>query len=100
MVKLFKLISGEEIIARVNGESDWCYDLEKPFMVHMVQQRDGVGVGLVPWIAGNLDVVVQLKPSALAACPMEPHAQLEKQYLEQTSGIQIATANGNNKIQM
>lgn len=90
-IKLFKLISSEEIIAKVVGSDTSSWTLEAPMIIQLSQVAPGqVGVMLMPWIVGNQKTNVTLKTSTMAISEPIPAAkELEDQYLQQTSGIQL-----------
>lgn len=50
-----------------------------------------VGIAFIPWAVGNVDTkaIIDLTNSAVAV--YAPSSDLEKGYLEQTSGIQLAS---------
>lgn len=49
-VKVFKMISGEEIISEVKVEGAIGYELENPATIVMQQTQQGVGVGIAPYM--------------------------------------------------
>lgn len=92
-VKVFKLISGEELIATVSTQSDSEYKLTDPTTIVMQQTERGVGVALVPYMpyAGKQ---VTLYKSAVAS-EGSPLVEMENEYSRVTgSGIQIVSAGG------
>ena len=81
----FKLSSGEEIIARLEKEDDKSYTLKKP-MVLIAQQQ---GLGLAPFMFSvNPDGKFVLQANAVS-CIAKTEEEIGKQYLSQTSGIQM-----------
>lgn len=92
-VKIFKLFSGEEVVARLDEIIPGVgYKVTKPMLVNMFQNGQGqMGVMLIPWIAGNNESTTVIKEAAMAInAPAEPAAEFEKQYLQQTTSIKLA----------
>lgn len=90
-----KLISGEEIIARVTGaESEpgegTVYQFEKIRTVFMIPQQGRMMIELVPWMAADPDAKVKISSKNMLSEPLKPIDQLEKRYLEGTTGIELA----------
>ena len=104
-VLAFKLTSGEEVIAEVvehqvsrlsentsltnmNGD----YVVRRPHVLRFQPISPGqLGLAFVPWILSNPDIQnVVIFGKSLLAPPFEISAEVEKQYLQQTSGIQLA----------
>jgi hypothetical protein len=79
----FKLSSGEEIIARLEAETDKNYTLHKP----MVLIAGKEGLGLAPFmfsVAPDGKFVLQAQS---VSCVAKTEEQISKQYTSQTSGI-------------
>jgi len=51
MIKIFKLITGEELITEVTSSSDSEYQLENPASIVVKQTSTGMGVALAPFLA-------------------------------------------------
>ena len=78
-----KLSSGEEIVARMDGEDSEYYTLKKP-MVLVMQEK---GLGLAPFMFGvNPEGKFVLQAHAVS-CVAKTEADIAKQYLATTSGI-------------
>ena len=89
-VKVLKMISGEEVIARTKSE-DTLVILDKPLLLTQLPDpaRPGrMGLGLVPWIISAVeeDTVVSVD-HIIAQLPAKP--EIEKMYLSQTSGLSL-----------
>ena len=105
-IQSFKLTSGEEIIAkvvRVPGEASLDLSVDVDLSVHyiladvraIIMQPTGpgqMGIGMMPWMASVPDGEVKLHRDRIMG---EPNGDLPKSledgYLQQTSGIQIAS---------
>jgi hypothetical protein len=60
VLRVFKLITGEEIIAEVvsTTETTYAYDIKNVLMLMMQQSQDGrFGISIVPWGAHSNDPV-------------------------------------------
>ena len=87
-IKVFKLLNGDEIIAEVVKQGpNWT--IKKIRMVLMQQTQQGIGLGLLPWLATNINDEFELFPTSLMGVPFEPEENLKKEYLQQTTGIAI-----------
>ena len=91
-VKVLKLITGEEVIARVSEEehSD-LLTLEKPMTLQMIPPTTStgqVGFALVPWIkaAKNDKVTVSIEHILITD---EASDQSEKNYLQVVTGLSL-----------
>jgi len=79
----FKLSSGEEIIARLESETDKTYTLHKP----MVLIAGKEGLGLAPFMFSvSPDGKFVLQASSVS-CVAKTETEISKQYSSQTSGI-------------
>lgn len=92
-VKVFRMINGEEIIAKVSGETDACYELSSPANIMLQPTESGaMGVGIAPYMpyaSGD----VTLRKNAIAS-EGNPDVKMENEYNRVFgSGIQIAPAN-------
>ena len=89
-IKVFKLISGEELIgkAEVTGRG---YTIDAPATILMQQTKEGVGVALAPYMpyaSGN----IELHRQAIASSAT-PDVKMENEYSRLFgSGIQIASS--------
>lgn len=89
-IKVFKLISGEELIAEVVDSREHEMTIENPTTIMMQQTERGVGVALVPYMpyAGK---TVELSRSAIASTG-EPLVEMRNEYSRVVgSGIQIVS---------
>ena len=89
-VKVLKMISGEEVIARTKSENTLVI-LDKPLLLTQMpdpSQPGRMAFGLVPWIisAAAEDTVVSVD-HIIAQLPAKP--EIEKMYLSQTSGLSL-----------
>ena len=88
MIKVFKLISGEELISK-STETGTGWNLDSPAQIVMQQTKDGVGVALAPYMpyaSGD----IQLYQHAVAS-EASPDVKMENEYSRLFgSGIQLA----------
>ena len=81
----FKLSSGEELVARLESENEKSYTLKKP-MVLIAQQQ---GLGLAPFMFSvSPDGKFVLQANSVS-CVAKTQEEIAKQYMSQTSGIQM-----------
>lgn len=104
-VKVLKLITGEEVVATImdassatvlteqissQGHSN-TITIQKPMVIQIQPIGQGqVGLVLIPWSLANQHLpYVEIKASSVVAEPFDPAVEVERQYLEQTSGIKL-----------
>ena len=90
-VKVLKLITGEEVIARVSEESSNLLILEKPMTLQMLHPNTStgqVGFELVPWIkaAKNDKTTISIDHVLVTD---EASDQTEKNYLQVVTGLSL-----------
>ena len=90
-VKVLKLITGEEVIARVTEESSNLLTLEKPMTLQMIPPNTStgqVGFAIVPWIkaAKNDKVTISIEHVLVTD---EASNQTEKNYLQVITGLSL-----------
>jgi hypothetical protein len=88
------LVTGEELIGQFEEklEDSFTYTVKKPRVVALLRSPNGQqGLGLVPWIKSNMDVTVSVLKAQTVCEPYEALAQIEEAYLQETSGIQLAS---------
>lgn len=106
-VLAFKLVSGEEVVAEVleeitsesilvesksSGEVK-AYVVRRPHILRFQQVAPGqIGLAFVPWTLSNPEIERLELPASAVLLSYEPSANVERQYLEQTSGISLAKA--------
>jgi hypothetical protein len=103
-VKSFKLVGGDEIVAEVIGEvtKDMncdgpiiAYVLRRPHILQFQPMGNGnLGLAFVPWTLSNPTIERIKIPVSQIVAEFEPADRVERQYLEQTSGISLAPATG------
>jgi len=93
-VQAFKMITGEDVVAEVVGESDTFLHTRNPAVVIMQRAEDGrIGVGLQPLVPIAKNGEVQFSISALSAF-YEIETQMINEYNRIFgNGIVIASAN-------
>ena len=84
-IQLYKMVNGEEVIARlVSAEADR-YQLNKPMLVSYHQTERGVAAALSTYIPVGEDEVSLMMHAVAATC--EPSSEFAKQYQEHSSGL-------------
>ena len=92
-VKVLKLITGEEVIARVTEEENnySLITLEKPMtlqMIHPTTSTGQVGFALVPWMKAAKNEKVTISTEHIIA-EDESSEQTEKNYLQVVTGLSL-----------
>lgn len=90
-VYTFKLITGEEIIAKSEKELDNWYEsdiitIQSPLVLIQTQQ----GIGAMPWVGSGETDSVKLRSSQIIAI-VESKEEVKSMFIKSTSGIDIAT---------
>ena len=90
-VKVLKLITGEEVIARVSEEHNDLLTLEKPMTLQMLPPNTStgqVGFALVPWIkaAKNDKTTISIEHVLVTD---EASKQTETNYLQVITGLSL-----------
>ena len=90
-VKVLKLITGEEVIARVTEEKNNLITLEKPMTLQMIPPNTStgqMGFALVPWMkaAKNKKVTISIEHIINED---EASEQTEKNYLQVVTGLSL-----------
>ena len=90
MIKVFKMINGEELIAKVTGQTEKEYSVESPSAIMLQQQGESIGVGLAPYMPYASDIALQVNAVAAVGTP---DVNLENEYNRLFgSGLTIASA--------
>jgi len=90
-IKVYK-IGQEEIIAKFVEIKGPYIVLSKPRVLQIMMQQNGQGgAALVPWFLTDPEAEMMVAISHIIASIDAP-AEIEKMYLSQTSGIEIASA--------
>jgi len=90
-VKILKLITGEEVIARVTEEENNLISLKKPMTLQMIPPTTStgqMGFALVPWIkaAKNDKTTISIEHVLVTD---EASDQTEKNYLQVITGLSL-----------
>ena len=88
-VKVLKLTTGEEVIARVEQERDYMM-LEKPMTMAPVpgQSPGQMGFAMVPWMMAAKGDFIQLSLSHIVV-ETEAKGEIEKNYLASITGLSL-----------
>lgn len=86
-LKVLKLITNEEVIARVEEKRD-ILELTKPMVMMQVNQGGQMGFAIMPWsMSGKCDKV-EISQSIVIAT-LDPMDEVEKNYIQATTGITV-----------
>jgi len=89
-IRVFKISTGEEVISRIKKETEDQFILDNPRVVAIAPGPGGqLSVTLIPLFASNQDGNATLNKSHIVGEPENINDELEKGYLEQTSGIAL-----------
>jgi hypothetical protein len=92
MIKVFKLINGEELISEVKKNSDGTYTLESPASIMMQQTERGMGVGVAPYMPYAVGDITLNNTAVASIADADP--KMENEYRRVFgSGIEIVPAN-------
>lgn len=78
MIKVFKLITGEELISKVTSGSDSGWHLEDPAIVMVQRTQEGMGVALAPFLAYTSGKLYLNKSGVIVEA--EADSQMENEY--------------------
>ena len=90
-VKVLKLITGEEVIARVTEEKNNLIFLEKPMILQMLAPNTTtgqVGFALIPWMKAAKNEKISISTEHIIA-EDEASEQTEKNYLQVVTGLSL-----------
>lgn len=91
-VQIFKLVSGEEIVGRVDDNDGGDVLVKSPLRIDIVQTGPGqFGLSLQPFLKGAPDASIPLKEHSIITTVEAPR-EFASAYLSQTSGIEIASS--------
>ena len=90
-VKVLKLITGEEVIARTNEGGNNLISLEKPMILQMLPPNTTtgqVGFAMIPWMKAAKNEKVLISTEHIIAAD-EASEQTEKNYLQVVTGLSL-----------
>lgn len=91
MIKVFKLINGEEVISEVTSTSEAGFFLENPACIQLQQTAQGVGVGIAPYMPYAKDKIYLHKHAIASEASADE--KMENEYRRVFgSGIQVVSA--------
>lgn len=99
-VMSFKMVSGEEVVAELVSTVTLTpdgpprsYTVRRPHILQFQPVGPGqLGLAFVPWTLSNPAIERLEIPASAVLLTFEPADKVERQYLEQTSGISLAGA--------
>ena len=89
-VKVIKVCTGEEVIAKIIKETPETITLKSPLMISQVPgaQPGQIGVGLIPWTMTSINEEVEIATkNIITTLPVKK--EVEKMFLEQTTGLTL-----------
>lgn len=99
-VMSFKMVSGEEVVAELVStvtltpdSPPRSYTVRRPHILQFQPVGPGqLGLAFVPWTLSNPAIEHLEIPASAVLLTFKPADKVERQYLEQTSGISLAGA--------
>lgn len=94
-IKSFKLVGGDEIVAEIVrtelGTRSQNWVIKRPLAIKFQPMGQGqIGLALVPWTLSNPTIEELCLNEKAVIAQYEPSATVERQYLQQTSGIELS----------
>lgn len=93
-VKSFKLVTGEEVVARlVTTTSNMAtndvisYQVDSPQVLSIQAAGGRVGLAFIPWTLSNPDISKLDIPGSAVVVMFDPSPTIEKQYMQETSQL-------------
>jgi len=96
MVKCFRTIAGEEILAEIVEENENCIIIKNPIAMVMTPTRELAGVPWLPLAATTQNYTIQRNHILII---YTPNHEVIGNYRQQTGGIITAPANALSQIQ-
>lgn len=90
-VKVIKLLSSQELIAKIISETDNEVIIASPLLIQPMRSGEAsLSIGLMPfsWAGDTRDASISLN-KAHVLCTLEPEGDLKTQYLAGLSGITL-----------
>lgn len=84
-----KLVTGEELIARVELNSSDRITVNNPLVVMMSNSQHGLVVNFLPWTLIAMGDIEIMKSAVIAL--FDVPKEVENNYIQNTTGIQVAT---------
>tara|TARA_R100001377_G_scaffold43781_1_gene24824 strand:- start:98 stop:376 length:279 start_codon:yes stop_codon:yes gene_type:complete len=89
VIKVLKLLTGEEIITRLSEGENGDLHLEKPMVIQVISESQGkLNVGLVRWSMGGKTESCTLNDKHIMIM-LDPQAGIETTYLSAITGISL-----------
>lgn len=89
-VTVFKMVSGEEVIANAVDFDNVVHTVKQARVLRMVNTERGPSFALVPWVISLADEEVVFKDDHVMVWKDAP-MDIEKAYLQHTSGIELSS---------
>jgi hypothetical protein len=84
-----KMTNGDELLGRLMGEYSDYYEVSHLQTAILQQDREGrFGLAMMPYLVTNTDAAVQVRKVNIV-CVFDPDTDIEKNYLQRTSGIAL-----------
>ena len=89
-VKVLKLVTGEEVVARVKKNSNGLISLDQPLMFQSIPIKKGEDWSgtLVPWLKTSIDAKMEILPEHILF-EGNPTKEVETYYLSSITGLYL-----------
>ncbi len=96
LVRSFIFKNGQEVVAQLVNEGD-DFIVKSPLVIHMMRDQQGMpSLGFAPMSMIRRDgAEVTFYKSALSTAPVEVEPEVEKSYIENTTGLSLPPSQGN-----
>jgi hypothetical protein len=90
-IRAFKLTTGEELIAKIVGETPTFFNITNPLVVRMTLGKDNnIQVNFLPWTIIAEDEILLYQVGIVA--DYEVPEDVKNSYIQNTTGIQVVSA--------
>lgn len=93
-----KLVTGEEVVAEICGEDNGEIFVKNPLVLHIRPGPEGFVINFLPWTIIAADGQIPIFESAVMSRYDVPK-EVEDNYLQNTSGIQIVSGGAGQLLQ-
>jgi hypothetical protein len=91
-IRSFMLTTGQELIANLVAATGTGYKVKNPLVIHMMRGADGQPtLGFSKWSLLHDEEEVELLDHALVARPVKILGEVSDSYIQQTTGLILAT---------
>lgn len=94
-VRSIVLTTGQELVAEIIQEGPSGITVKRPLVVHVMRGHDGAPtLGFAQWSMVRTDAPVVITREGVLSLPAEVEPDVERAYLQNTTGIALAGPDG------